>query len=103
VRGDRRLSTARGGLAAALLCVALPGFCSAGATASVPQARAVSAWVVFVSPGPLPAGHSEDNAIETELSSIPTLSTGILSATQGAYKTDQLLLDITQGARVSYS
>ncbi|HTD57316.1 MAG TPA: hypothetical protein VK672_00330 [Solirubrobacteraceae bacterium] len=28
---------------------------------------------------------------------------GILSATQGTYKTDQLLLDITQGARVSYS
>ncbi|MGA9876741.1 MAG: hypothetical protein WBQ21_13130 [Solirubrobacteraceae bacterium] len=58
---------------------------------------------MFVSPGPLPAGHSEDDAIEQELSSIPTLSTGILSATQGTYKTDQLLLDITQGARVSYS
>lgn len=34
---------------------------------------------------------------------MPTLSTGILSATQGVYKADQLLLDITQGARVSYS
>jgi hypothetical protein len=62
-----------------------------------------SALVVFVSPGPLPAGRSEDDAIETELSSVPTLSTGILSATQGTYKTNQLLLDITQGARVSYS
>jgi hypothetical protein len=59
--------------------------------------------VVFLAPGPLSAGHSEDDAIETELSSIPTLSTAILSATQGTYKADQLLLDITQGARVAYS
>jgi hypothetical protein len=34
---------------------------------------------------------------------VPSLSTGILSATQGSYTTAQLLLDITQGARVSYS
>jgi len=41
--------------------------------------------------------------IERKLDSIPTLSTAILSATQGTYKAEQLLLDITQGARVSYS
>jgi hypothetical protein len=34
---------------------------------------------------------------------VPSLSTGILSATQGSYTTAQLLLDITQGARVSAS
>ncbi len=34
---------------------------------------------------------------------MPTLSTGLLSATQGNYLRAQLLLDITQGARVSYS
>jgi hypothetical protein len=34
---------------------------------------------------------------------VPTLSAGILSAAQGAYRTTQLLLDITQGARVSFS
>ena len=34
---------------------------------------------------------------------MPSLSTGILSATQGSYTTAQLLIDITQGARVSYS
>ncbi len=65
--------------------------------------KETSALVVFVSPGPLPADRPEDDAIEQQLSAIPTLSTGILSATQGTYKTDQLLLDITQGARVSYS
>ncbi len=58
---------------------------------------------MFLPAGELSQGQSEDDAIETELSSIPTLSTGILSATQGVYKTAQLLLDITQGARVSYS
>jgi hypothetical protein len=62
-----------------------------------------SALVVFLPAGPQPAGRSEDDAIERELASIPTLSIGILSATQGTYKADQLLLDITQGARVSYS
>jgi hypothetical protein len=62
-----------------------------------------TAIVVFISPGPLRPDQSEDDAIERELDSIPTLSTGILSATQGAYKTAQLLLDITQGARVSSS
>jgi hypothetical protein len=72
-------------------------------TANRPSDDESSALVVFVSPGPLPVSRSEDNAIETEFSSIPTLSTGILSATQGTYKTNQLLLDITQGARVSYS
>ncbi len=34
---------------------------------------------------------------------MPSLSTGILSAAQGSYTTAQLLLDITQGARVSTS
>jgi hypothetical protein len=42
-------------------------------------------------------------ATNLELASVPSLSTGILSATQGSYSTAQLLLDITQGARVSSS
>ncbi|HEX4838771.1 MAG TPA: hypothetical protein VFV03_09645 [Solirubrobacteraceae bacterium] len=72
------------------------------------QERAVStagrsALVVFLAPGPLPSASSTDDAVERELGSIPTLSTGILSATQGVYKTAQLLLDIGQGARVAYA
>jgi hypothetical protein len=43
------------------------------------------------------------NAFERDVASMPSLSTGLLSATQGVYTTSQLLLDITQGARVSYS
>ncbi len=73
------------------------------AAASASEVSERSALVVFLPAGPQQTGHSESDAIESELASIPTLSTGILSATQGTYKTDQLLLDITQGARVSYS
>jgi hypothetical protein len=43
------------------------------------------------------------SASSQELASVPSLSTGILSAAQGSYTTAQLLLDITQGARVSTS
>jgi hypothetical protein len=45
---------------------------------------------------------SRSDAIESELATAPTLSIGLLSATQGNYNTAQLLLDITQGARVSH-
>ena len=40
---------------------------------------------------------------EPELASVKDLSVGIMSATQGRYSTAQLLLDITQGARVGSS
>jgi hypothetical protein len=49
----------------------------------------------------LPA--SSDDLAESQLASVPTLSTGIMSATQGDYIAAQMLLDVTQGARVSYS
>jgi hypothetical protein len=40
---------------------------------------------------------------EHELAGIPGFSVGIVSATQGVYSQEQLLLDITQGARVAAS
>ncbi len=40
---------------------------------------------------------------EPELAVIPGMSVGILSTTQGSYSAEQLLLDITQGARVARS
>ncbi|HTB51125.1 MAG TPA: hypothetical protein VK701_09140, partial [Solirubrobacteraceae bacterium] len=91
----------RGGLLAALLCVALTGWCSTAALAAgrrdirgsiattasstQPAPTRSSVLVVFLAPAPLHPEQSEDDAIESELSSIPTLSTGILSATQGTY------------------
>ncbi len=40
---------------------------------------------------------------EPELQSVPGSSVGIMSATQGPYSAEQLLLDITQGARIASS
>jgi hypothetical protein len=107
------------GLLATLLCFALPAAWPASAAAgeghsahlpptstSAPAPASTakpSALIVFLAPGILPAGRSEADSIERELASIPTLSTGILSATQGSYTTAQMVLDITQGARVSGS
>jgi hypothetical protein len=55
--------------------------------------RLVSATVVLAF---APAG-------EPELASVPGLSVGIMSASQGSYSAEQLLLDITQGARIASS
>jgi hypothetical protein len=72
--------------AAALLCAAALGF-PAGASAAARR----SALVVFLA------------AREPQLAGVRGMSLGIMSAAQGRYSTAQLLLDITQGARVSTS
>src|SRR5712691_2608939 len=58
-----------------------------------------SATVASPSPGP----GSGDGATEAELATVKGLSVGIMSAAQGSYTTVQLLLDITQGARIASS
>jgi hypothetical protein len=75
---------------ALLLCVASLGALAPRAAAVGAPAR-TSVVLAF-----LPVG-------ESQLASVKGLSVGIMSATQGAYRTPQLLLDITQGARVSSS
>src|SRR6185437_13152772 len=101
--GDRELRRVRGGLLAALLCTAAAAGSPSAAVASPAVNAGRSVLLLFVAPGPSVYGQGADDAIERQLSSIPTLSTGILSATQGTYKADQLLLDVSQGARVAYS
>jgi hypothetical protein len=59
--------------------------------------------VVFLPAGASSSSRAESGVIAAGLGSAPSLSTAILSATQGKYVADQLLLDITQGARVAYS
>ncbi len=65
------------------------------AAAPLPQSRP-SVLLVFIAPG-------DDRAIQAELGGATGISSAIMSATQGTYRTSQFLLDITQGARVSYS
>ncbi len=86
---------------ATLLFLALASIPATGASAFGDNER--SALVVFLPAGSQASARSEGDVIQHEMASVPTLSTTILSATQGTYKTTQLLLDITQGARVSYS
>jgi hypothetical protein len=59
--------------------------------------------VVFLPAEKSASNRAESDALAGELGSIPTLSTAIVSATQGKYLADQMLLDMTQGARIAYS
>jgi hypothetical protein len=64
------------------------------------------AFLPAVAPTTPPSGiraGSPGDVLEAELASVGGLSVGILSATQGAYTTEQFLLDVTQGARVASS
>jgi hypothetical protein len=74
----------------ALLCAAALSAWPPDSEATQP-AEQRSALLVFVAAG------------EPELADVAGLSVGIMSATQGRYSTAQLLLDITQGARVASS
>ena len=91
-----------------LLCAtALLGICPAsGVAAPTPaQAPVVLAFLPDPSYGGATAAakRSPGEAFQAELASAPGLSVGIVSATQGVYIPEQLLLDITQGARISSS
>lgn len=81
-------------------CMAALVLCPAVAQAT---AMRTTALVVFLAPSHARSIAAESEAFEGELASVPELSTGILSATQGAYTQVQLVLDMTQGARVSPS
>jgi hypothetical protein len=53
--------------------------------------------------GGVRSGGSPDAQFESKLASVPGLSIAIMSAAQGAYMTEQFLLDVTQGARIASS
>ena len=90
-RESGRLRRIPGGPSLALLlCLIASLLCGASTAAGAEMHPTVVLVFAPASPGTL----------ETEL---PSLSTGLLSATQGTYTTAQFLLDLAQGARVSYS
>ncbi len=95
-RGSGRLSRLRGGASAALACAALLLIWPAGYASAA--GRSPIASPLCGGPLPVPATRPVE-----QLASVPSLSTGIMSAAQGSYTTAQLLLDITQGSRVSTS
>lgn len=67
------------------------------------SATLASVLVLFLAPAPAGSVAIESDAFERRLVSVPGLSVGIMSATQGAYTTRQMVLDMTQGARVADS
>ena len=80
----------------------------AGAAGAAASSTASTALIVFLSPGGTPSGEGRprtgaEDAVEAELAGVPSISPGIISATQGGYRTSQMLLDLGQGARVAYS
>jgi hypothetical protein len=72
-------------------------FGAAGAHAAGPPARVYSPSSVLLAFAPARTG----GAFETELARAGGLSVGIMSAAEGSYTTAQLVLDITQGARIA--
>jgi hypothetical protein len=79
-------------LLALLACATSLGVSPAGAAAaSAARPGRTCALLVFLAAG------------ESQLASVPGLSVGIMSASQGSYTRTQLLLDIGQGARVASS
>jgi hypothetical protein len=77
----------------------------------VPLALLVcAAALAALAPGTAPAATAAKSALvvfvpadASQLARVNGLSVGIMSATQGSYRTAQLLLDITQGSRVAAS
>jgi hypothetical protein len=86
------------------------GFAGA-APARVGPPSAASGVMAEVGTVPAPTSGAQRDSVllafipagEAELAGIPGMSVAIMSATQGAYAPAQLLLDVTQGARVAHS
>src|SRR5436309_11690522 len=88
----------RGGLIAVLaLCALWGGAAGSGRAAAAAPPPPQSALIAFVS---APAGQPAA-ALGARLARLPGLSLGLLSADEGGYRTAQMLLDISQGARIA--
>lgn len=91
-------------LIAAIIClafVALP-FPAASAADDAPSRGENTAILVLI-PQDLESPPSYSEEIADGMAEIPLLSIGLSSVTQGSYRREQALLDISQGARVSRS
>jgi hypothetical protein len=90
----------------AVVAAAAIAACVLGAVDASASPAGRSAVVVFVTPPFLEGSRSgaplSDRTL-AEFASVPAFSVGLLSATQGAYSPQQMLLDITQGTRTSRS
>jgi hypothetical protein len=92
------------GAAAATAGAAAPA--SAAGAAAQRRASVVLVFLPTVGSGPHATGargSGQPAGTAAALAGVGGLSVGIMSATEGSYTTEQLLLDITQGARIAAS
>ncbi len=89
-------------LAAALLAVIASLALTAVATPDA-QAEGPDSAILVLIPQEPNAPPSYSDRVADGMAAIPGLSLGLVSATQGSYRAEQALLDISQGARVSRS
>ena len=88
---------------AAALLVVLASFAAMAAWAPISGASDRPSAVLVLLPQERDAYPGYDESIVDGLASMPELSLGLSSATQGSYRRGQALLDISQGTRVSRS
>jgi hypothetical protein len=106
-RGSGGLSPVRRGAVLALLLCTLLAAGGPAKASSATGGPGASALLVFLPSGAAPAsgghGGSAQASFEAQLAAVRGFSVGIMSAAQGRYTTAQLVLDISQGARVASS
>ncbi len=88
-------------IVAAIALLAATALIHSSAVAATPQPDGSAVLVLIPQPKSSESGY-EESFIEG-FASIPELSVGLTSATQGSYRRGQALLDISQGTRVSRS
>lgn len=87
----------------AALLAAIATLAAMALNAPAAGAKAPDGAVLVLLPQPEEDWPKYDDEITEGLASIPSLSLGLSSATQGSYVREQALLDISQGTRVSRS
>lgn len=89
---------------AAIICLAFVATCFPAASAADDAAsREANTAILVLIPQDLETPPSYSEEITDDFAEIPQLSVGLSSVTQGSYRREQALLDISQGTRVSRS
>jgi len=88
----------------AVTLLAVAGVGAPGARAAPTLRVQVRTFLLLFLAPPSPGGdpQTDDDAALAQLRAVPGLSLGLLSAAEGVYRTEQLLLDVGAGDRVQY-
>lgn len=90
-------------LLAAIICLAIAALSLPASAAADGTSHAGNTAILVLIPQDVDSSPSYSEEIADGFASIPELSVGLTSATQGSYRAEQALLDMSQGTRVSRS